>query len=327
MGLSPGTAVTGFPPAICNGVTHFTDPIALQAQLDLTTAYNDAQGRTNNRTLIDGELSGVTLYPGIYYSASGLFTISTTALTLDARGNAAGVFIFQAATTIATTGSVTLAGSASAGRIFWACGTSGSIGASSAFAGTMMADQSITVGGGAVIQGRLLARIAAITLDQTTITNPTAAAPSVSASPAASASISPSATATIGTSATSSPLPPLVITLLQSISSFDVQTLLDNPNVLSQVRLAFEQFAHGATTQLNNSQVLISAIIDALTQERFPIRADDPINTGTCTYCNLTRTFILLYTYFIVESMQLPARSAYWNRVTVGGPWQDLVSV
>src|SRR6185436_14387629 len=46
LGLSPGTAVTGFPPGIVNGAIHAADPTAAQAQLDLTAAYNDAAGRT-----------------------------------------------------------------------------------------------------------------------------------------------------------------------------------------------------------------------------------------------------------------------------------------
>src|SRR6185369_13338343 len=46
LGLSPGTAVTGFPPGIVNGAIHAADPAAAQAQLDLTAAYNDAAGRT-----------------------------------------------------------------------------------------------------------------------------------------------------------------------------------------------------------------------------------------------------------------------------------------
>src|ERR1700728_1042490 len=46
LGVSPGAAVTGFSsPATINGTTHAGDAVAAQAQLDLTTAYNDAAGR------------------------------------------------------------------------------------------------------------------------------------------------------------------------------------------------------------------------------------------------------------------------------------------
>ena len=45
LGLSPGTAITGFPPGIAAGTTHAGDAVALQAQSDLTTAYNNAAGQ------------------------------------------------------------------------------------------------------------------------------------------------------------------------------------------------------------------------------------------------------------------------------------------
>src|SRR5207244_946094 len=41
LGISPGTAITGFPPGTVNGTIHATDAAAAQAQQDLTTAYND----------------------------------------------------------------------------------------------------------------------------------------------------------------------------------------------------------------------------------------------------------------------------------------------
>ena len=46
LGVSPGSAVTGFPPGlVSNGTIHAADAVAAQAQADLTTAYNDAAGR------------------------------------------------------------------------------------------------------------------------------------------------------------------------------------------------------------------------------------------------------------------------------------------
>src|SRR3990170_4392185 len=46
LGVSPGTAVSGFPPGLVGGVQHIADGPALQAQNDLTTAYNNAAGQT-----------------------------------------------------------------------------------------------------------------------------------------------------------------------------------------------------------------------------------------------------------------------------------------
>lgn len=57
LGLSPGTSVTGFPPGIVNGTQHITDAAAAQAQLDLTAAYLDAEGRTGG-TIVAGNIGG-----------------------------------------------------------------------------------------------------------------------------------------------------------------------------------------------------------------------------------------------------------------------------
>src|SRR5207249_9945955 len=97
LGVSPGTTVTGAPTV--NGTTHLGDPAAAQAQLDLTTAYNDAAGRTNGAITMAGNLGGQTLTPGLYVSTSSL-EISSGDLTLDAQGDANAVFIFQMASTL-----------------------------------------------------------------------------------------------------------------------------------------------------------------------------------------------------------------------------------
>jgi lipoprotein-anchoring transpeptidase ErfK/SrfK len=60
LGVSPGTAVTGIPPGKVNGAVHAADAVAGQAQSDLTTAYNDAAGRTPALS-VSGHLSGLTL--------------------------------------------------------------------------------------------------------------------------------------------------------------------------------------------------------------------------------------------------------------------------
>jgi hypothetical protein len=97
VGLSPGSSVTGFPPAVINnGVIHAADAQAQQAQADLITAYNDAAGRTPAAAIV-GDLGSQTLAPGVYKGgAVGL----TGALTLS--GDANSVWIFQAASTLIT---------------------------------------------------------------------------------------------------------------------------------------------------------------------------------------------------------------------------------
>jgi len=174
LGISPGTILTGAPTV--NGTTHLADPIAAQAQLDLTAAYNDAAGRTVGAVTVSGNLGGQTLAPGLYKSTSSL-EISSGDLTLDAQGDTNAVFIFQMGSTLTTTAGrqVILSGGAKAANIFWQVGSSATLGTTSVFKGNILALTSITVTTGAAVEGRLLARNGAVTLDANTITTESSA--------------------------------------------------------------------------------------------------------------------------------------------------------
>jgi hypothetical protein len=173
LGISPGSALTGFPPAIVNGTKHLSNPTAAQAKLDLTTAYNNAAGRNQAPITISGNIGGQTLTPGLYKSTSTL-AISSGDLTLDAQGDANAVFIFQMASSFTVTSGrqVILSGGAKAANIFWQVGSSATIGTRAIFKGNILADQSITFETGSVLEGRALTRIGAVTLDSSTLTRP-----------------------------------------------------------------------------------------------------------------------------------------------------------
>jgi Ice-binding-like/WxL domain surface cell wall-binding len=163
IGVSPGTAITGFPPGTLTGTQHPGDPVAAQAHAALATAYADAAGRSP-AVPITTDLGGRTLTPGVY-AATAALTLAGT-LTLDAQGNPAAVFILQAGSTL-TTGAlsqVDLVGGAQACNVFWQVGSSATLGATSVLAGTILASTSISMGADVTIDGRALARDAAATM-------------------------------------------------------------------------------------------------------------------------------------------------------------------
>src|ERR1700727_720211 len=101
LGVSPGTAVTGFPPGIVsNGSIHAADGVAGDAQSDLTTPYNEAAGRAPTAGVPAFIGAGQTLAPGVYNASSSLEVGGS--LTLDAGGDPDAVFIFQAPSTLIT---------------------------------------------------------------------------------------------------------------------------------------------------------------------------------------------------------------------------------
>ena len=169
LGLSPGSSVTGFPPGLVSGgVQNVANAAAVQAQSDLVTAYNDAAGRTPATTVAGDTLGGLTLTAGLY--SGGALDLTGT-LTLDAQGDSGAVFIFQAASTLITASAsqVKLVNGASPCNVFWQVGSSATLGTTTSFKGTILALTSIGLNTGATVDGRLLARNGAVTLDSNTV--------------------------------------------------------------------------------------------------------------------------------------------------------------
>ena len=193
LGVSPGSAITGFPPGKVGGSTHAGDAVAKQAQLDLVVAYNDAAGRAPTAS-VAGDLGGRTLTAGVYKSTGPLGL--TGPLTLDAQGDPNAVFIFQVASTLitASASTVNVINSAQACRIFWQVGTSVTLGTNSSFKGTVMALTSTSNNTNAVIEGRLLVRTGQVSLENNAFTTPgcvTTPAPTASFTASATSGTAP----------------------------------------------------------------------------------------------------------------------------------------
>jgi hypothetical protein len=183
VGLSPAAAsfITGLTQPEVIGTIYSaseggaTAVMLTQAQGDLTTAYNDAAGRTPvpTGTFLNpgsGDVGGLTLVPGLYKFTSGA-TISGADLTLT--GTAGDVWIFQIASTLTVADgiSVVLAGGAQASNVFWQVASSAALGTTAHLEGTIMAHDAVTLATGATLSGRALAQTA-VTLQSNTITVP-----------------------------------------------------------------------------------------------------------------------------------------------------------
>lgn len=169
LGVNPGTAITGFPPGIVLGTIHGANAVTLQAQSDLTIAYNSLVGLPCDFDMTGMDLGGRTLTTGIYCfdTSAGL----TGTLTLDAEGNPDATFIFQVGSTLTTaTGSrVVMINEGNPCNVFWQVGSSATIGTATEFAGNIVALASISLTTGATLVGRALARNGAVTMDTNTI--------------------------------------------------------------------------------------------------------------------------------------------------------------
>jgi len=180
VGIWPAASITGFPPGTLTGTKHTADAVAQTAQSDLTVAYNAAAGAAGGAAL-PGGIGGpgtAPFPPGVYKATSTL--LITGDITLDGKGDPNSAWIFQVGSALTTAAGapgvpgsqVLLIGGAQAKNVVWQLGSSGTLGTYSLFQGTIMAQASITLGTGATLNGRALARTGAVTLDSNPVNVP-----------------------------------------------------------------------------------------------------------------------------------------------------------
>lgn len=156
VGSFPTSSISNFPPSTVTPpfvLRNPADAVVQQARTDAIAAYEFlvAQG---NGTLLGPQLSGVTITPGIYSFASTANLASTGTLTF----NGAGIYILQVpdALTFGVDSNVAFLGGANPCNVYFRIGTSATLNGDT-FGGNVLADESITVGSGANVLGRLLA--------------------------------------------------------------------------------------------------------------------------------------------------------------------------
>jgi hypothetical protein len=139
---------------------------------DMETAYTDAAGRSlpDFTELGAGDISGMTLVPGLYKWGTGLL-ITNVGVTLS--GGANDVWIFQIASDLTVNDSaiITLSGGAQAKNIFWQVAGQAVLGKAVDFKGIILSKKLISLNTGAMMTGRALAQTA-VTLNATAITAP-----------------------------------------------------------------------------------------------------------------------------------------------------------
>jgi uncharacterized repeat protein (TIGR01451 family) len=201
LGTSPGNEITGFPPGVITGTKNPDDPAATLAQSDRATAYAVAGNATELpcETAITGNLGGKTLTPGVYCAGAAIGITGTLTLNFQGDPNAFFLFRINAALTTAAASAVDVINTGAGGETcapntFWALNGAATLGAATAFTGTILANGAVTSGAGTTTTGRFLAS-GAVTVDSNAV--------SVCPNP-----IPPSADLSVGASGASEPVVP-----------------------------------------------------------------------------------------------------------------------
>jgi hypothetical protein len=175
LGVSPSCAITGIPPGIVHGTMNACNAAAAQAQIDLTTAFNQGMGLSRTGTLTGQDLGGLALTKGVYFFATSAQLTGVLTLT----GKPGAVFVFQIGSTLTTasSSSVIFINSLTGKpmndpHVYWVVGSSATLGTNTKFEGNILALTSITLNTGAsIVCGSALARNGAVTMDNNVITN------------------------------------------------------------------------------------------------------------------------------------------------------------
>lgn len=191
LGVSPGTAITGFQPGplntimgpgtvtgglgIVTGTIYASGPVAAEAHNVAVTTYNFLMDQVPDTTYSGvTQLDGLTFTPGVYsFDPSANLLVNGT-VYLDFQGNNDALFIFQMGTTLVTmTGSQVIAlnnnsTTCTGSNVFWAVGSSATIDGAQ-FVGSVVANTTITMTSDSNVSGRLWALNGEVTMIADTV--------------------------------------------------------------------------------------------------------------------------------------------------------------
>lgn len=167
--FTPGTAVSD--PQVTGGQVHAGTAVAQSAQAQLNDAITSLGLMGTGTTLVNADLVGLTLTPGVYTVHAGVSNL-TGALTLDGGGNANAAWVFQMDSSLITSPNavVNVINTGLGAGVFWNVRSSATLDTTTSFQGNILALTSITLNTGATIGcGRALANTGAVTLHTNTI--------------------------------------------------------------------------------------------------------------------------------------------------------------
>jgi type VI secretion system secreted protein VgrG len=173
IGVAPGTAITGLGLITLQGTAHAADATAIQAAIDAGLAYGFLTGLTPTASLTGQDLGTVAaLAPGIYSFASSAQLTGTLVLDFAHLSNQSFVFQIGSTLTTASGANIVVQNGDATDSIFFAVGSSATLGTSTQFAGNIIAQQSITLTTSSQITcGRAFALAGAVTMDTNLVSN------------------------------------------------------------------------------------------------------------------------------------------------------------
>jgi hypothetical protein len=173
VGVSPGSSITGKTSITLTGPGNAfyttAGSLAGTAKGNATSVYNTLQALSGTN-LTGQNLGGLTLGAGVYKFNSSAQLTGTLTLNFAGASNEAIVIDTGSTLTTASGSSVVLEGANSTDSVFWAIGSSATLGSTTSFQGNIIAHASDTLVTGATDGcGSVIALTGAVTLDSNTI--------------------------------------------------------------------------------------------------------------------------------------------------------------